>query len=63
MHIDFNENWPNSQVYNLQNVIQFETISPISNTKNGKFKHSDYPFIYIAVLLAVHMFDCDRLGN
>ena len=42
----------------LQNGLQFETI-PISNAENGDFKNSDYPSIYIAVLLGVHEFDCD----
>ena len=47
-------------MYDLQNGIQFET-KPTSNTENGDFKHCAYQFtcIYIAVLLAVHMFDCD----
>ena len=45
-------------MYELQNGIQFETI-PTSNAENGDFKNSDYPSIYIAVLLGVHVFDCD----
>ena len=44
-------------MYELKNGIQFETI-PTSNTK-GDFQNSDYSSIYIAVLLAVHVFDCD----
>ena len=39
-------------MYELQNGIQFETI-PTSNAENGDFKNSDYPSIYIAVLLGV----------
>ena len=42
----------------LKNGIQFETI-PTSNTEKGDFKTSDYSSIFIAVLLAVHVFDCD----
>ena len=45
-------------MYELKNGIQFETI-PTSNAENGDFKNSDYPSIYIPVLLAVHVFDCD----
>ena len=48
-------------MYELQNGIQFETI-PTSNAENGDFKNSDYPSIYIAVLLGVHVFDCDVTG-
>ena len=48
-------------MYELQNGIQFETI-PTSNAKNGDFKNSDYPSTYIAVLLGVHVFDCDVTG-
>ena len=43
-------------MHELQNGIQFETI-PNSNAENG-----DYPSIYIAVLLGVHVFDCDVTG-
>ena len=45
-------------MYELKNGIQFETI-PTSNTEKGDFRNSDYSSIYIAVLLAVHVFDCD----
>ena len=45
-------------MYNLQNGIQFET-NPTPNTGNGDFKNSNYPSIYIAVLLAVHVVDGD----
>ena len=48
-------------MYELQNGIQFETI-PTSNAENGDFKNSDYPSIYIAVLLGVYVFDCDVTG-
>ena len=48
-------------MYELQNSIQFETI-PTSNAENGDFKNSDYQSIYIAVLLGVHVFDCDVTG-
>ena len=48
-------------MYDLQNGIQFETI-PTSNAENGDFKNSDYPSIYITVLLGVHVFDCDVTG-
>ena len=48
-------------MYELQNGIQFEAI-PTSNAENGDFKNSDYPSIYIAVLLGVHVFDCDVTG-
>ena len=48
-------------MYELQNGIQFETI-PSSNAENGDLKNSDYPSIYIAVLLGVHVFDCDVTG-
>ena len=48
-------------MYELQNGIQFETI-PTSNAENGDFKNSNYPSIYIAVLLGVHVFDCDVTG-
>ena len=62
MHINFNKNWPPySWVHNIKNGIQFESI-PISNTENGDFKHSDYPPVYIDVLLALHVFDCDVMG-
>ena len=44
-------------MYELQNGIQFETI-PTSNAA----KNSDYTSIYIAVLLGVHVFDCDVPG-
>ena len=47
--------------YNLQNGIQFGKM-PIPNTENGDFKGIEYPSIYIAVLLAVHVFDCDITG-
>ena len=30
--------------------------------KRATFKNSDYPSIYIAVLLDVHVFDCDVTG-
>ena len=59
MHIGCNRNWsPYSRMYKLQNDIEFETITT-SNTEHGNFEHNDYPSIYIAVLLAVHVFDCD----
>ena len=45
-------------MYELQNGIQFETIP----TSNADFNNSDYPSIYIAVLLGVHVFDCDVTG-
>ena len=45
-------------MYELQNGIQFETIP----TSNADFKKSDYPSIYIAVILGVHVFDCDVTG-
>ena len=48
-------------MYNLQKRIQLEII-PTSNTKNGNFKHSHYQSIYIAVFLAVQVFDCDVMG-
>ena len=32
---------------------------PASNAEHGNFRHSDYLSIYIAVLLAVQVFDCD----
>ena len=48
-------------MYELENGIQFETI-PTSNAENGDFKNSDYPSIYIAVLLGVRVFDCDVTG-
>ena len=41
-------------MYNLQNGIQFETIPTPSD-----FKHRDYLSIYIAVHLAVYVFDCN----
>ena len=42
-------------MYNLQNGM---------NTENGYLKHNDYQSIctHEAVLLAVHMFDCDVTG-
>ena len=43
-----------SERYNVQNSMRFETI-PNFYTDNGNFKHSEYPFIHIAVLLAVHV--------
>ena len=49
-------------MYELQYGIQFETI-PTSNAENGDFKNSDYPSIYIAVLLGVHVFDFDVMGG
>ena len=45
----------------LQNGIEFETL-PTSNTKNDEFKQSDYPSIYITVLLALQVFDYDVTG-
>ena len=48
-------------MFELQNGIQFETIST-SNAENGDFKKGDHPYIYIAVLLGVHVFDCDVKG-
>ena len=48
-------------MYELQNGIQFETI-PTSNAEKADFKNCDYPSIYIAVLLGVHVFDCDVTG-
>ena len=30
-----------------------------SNTQNGDFNHSDHKFIYIVVLLTVHLFNCN----
>ena len=53
MHTDCNEIWPSySWMYNLQNSIQFETIST-SNTKKNNLKHGNCLSIYIAVLHAV----------
>ena len=49
---------PYSWMHSLQNGIQCKTI-PTSNTENYYFKHSDYLSIYIVVLLAEHVFDCD----
>ena len=61
-HLNFNKNWYlYSWMYELQNGIQFETIRT-SNAAKGDFKNSDYPSIYIAVLLGVHVFDCDVTG-
>ena len=45
----------------LQNGIELEAF-PTSNTKNGEFKQSDYPSIYITILLAQQVFDCDVTG-
>ena len=62
MRTDFDKNWlPYSWIYNLQNGLELRTI-PVSYMGNGDFKHSDYLSIYIAVLLAVHVFDCDVTG-
>ena len=62
MHIDFNDSWPpHSWMYNVHNDIQFETI-PTSKIEKGDIKHSDYLSIYIAVLLAGQVFDCDVTG-
>ena len=47
---------------NLQNGMQFETIIS-SDIENGDFKHKHYRSICIAVLLAVHVFDCDVTGD
>ena len=41
--------------------MQFETI-PTSNAEKGDLKNSDFSSIYIAVLLVVHVFDCDVMG-
>ena len=49
-------------MYELQNGIQFETI-PTSNAEMATLKTATtYPSIYIAVLLGVHVFDCDVTG-
>ena len=62
MHIDFNKKWPSySVVYNLNKWHTFWD-NPYPNTENGDFKHSEYPSIYIAGLLAVHVFDYDVTG-
>ena len=62
MYTDFNKNWPPySRMYELKNGIQFKTM-PTFNTEKSDFENSDYPSIYIAVLLAVHVDDCDVTG-
>ena len=48
-------------MYALQNGIQFQTI-PTSNAENGDLKNSDYPSIYIAVHLDVHVLDFGVTG-
>ena len=62
MHNDFNKKkWPlYSWMYNLQNGIQFETI-PTSKTKTATL-NTGTRSIFIAVHLAVYVFDCNITG-
>ena len=46
---------------NIQNEIQFKII-PTAHTENDDFKHKDYQSICIAVILGMHVFDCDVMG-
>ena len=48
-------------MYFLPHDKQFQIIGT-SNTEDGDFERSVYPSIYIAVLLAVHVFYCDVMG-
>ena len=45
-------------MYNPQHGIYSETMLT-SNTANEDFEQRDNPSIYLSVLLAVHVFDCD----
>ena len=62
MHNDFNKKkWPlYSWMYNLQNGIQFETIAT-SKIKTATL-NTGTRSIYIAVHLAVYVFDCNVTG-
>ena len=62
VYTDFNKEWaPYFFLYNLENGILLETISN-ANTENNYFKYGDYPSIYIALFLTVHVFGCDVTG-
>ena len=64
MHIDFNKK---NGLRNLGCLIYKTAYSlrqflPPDNAENGDIKHSDFWFINMAALLAVHVFVCDVTG-